>query len=101
MVCCAFFVGTGFYYLNTNFKTVENKTESVPYTQENPNNAGVLLEMSGDKTFFYLDFENEKLIISLKPTDEENGEIYGYTVDYTVEADTDILRSTVDYLGGI
>ncbi len=100
MMCCAVFVGAGYYYLNSNFQAVENEAESVPYTQENPQNAGLMLKIGEGRTFFYLDFENEKLFVSLKP-EVENNEIYGYEVDYTITADIDILRDAVDYLGGI
>lgn len=98
-MCCSVFVGVGFYYINANLQPTENKTPLVPYSQENPQNAGVLLEIGDDRTFFYLDFESEKLYVSLKP--ENEAEIYGYEIDYTVVSDIDILRDAVDYLGGI
>lgn len=98
-MCCSFFVGAGYYYINANLKPVENKTPSVPYSQENPQNAGVLLDISGDKTFFYLDFDNEKLYVTLKP--ENDAHNYGYEVDYTVTSDYEILSNAVDYISGI
>ncbi len=101
MMCCAVFVGVGYYYIDANLKPVQNETENVPYSQESPENAGVLLEIGGDKTFFYLDFESEKLFVSVMPEEVNGGEIYGYSVDYTVSANYQLLSDIVDYVGGI
>lgn len=98
-MCCSVFVGAGYYYISANLQPTENKTESVPYSQENPQNAGILLDISGDETYFYLDFESEKLFVTLKPF--EDAENYGYSVDYTATADYEVLSNVVDYVGGI
>lgn len=98
-MCCSVFVGAGYYYINANLQPVENEAESVPYSQESPQNAGVLLDISGDETYFYLDFESEKLYVTLKPF--EDSENYGYSVDYTITTHYEILSNIVDYVGGI
>ena len=100
LMCCAVFVGVGYYYIDANLTPAEQKIEYEPYSQENPENAGVLFEISGDSTFFYLDFDLEKLMVSLKPAEITENEIYGYSVDYKIEGDLSIITKIVDYIGG-
>lgn len=97
--CCAVFVGAGYYYINKNFEVAQNETESVPYAQENPENAGVLLEIDNRSTFLYFDFENQSLTVSINPQIAEN--IFGYPVDYTIKCKTEVLIDIVDYVDGI
>ncbi len=99
--CCAVFVGAGYYYINKSLEPVQNNTESVPYYQQKADNAGVLLEIDGLPTFLYFDFENEKLIASINPDVANSGNIYGYTVDYTVKTDISVLGDIIDYVDGI
>ncbi len=99
--CCSIFVGLGYYYLDKNFTATENVVESVPYMQENPDNAGILLNISGEEIFIYLDFDNENLFVSLSPEFTTTDKIYGYSLDYKITGDTSVLSFIVDYLGGI
>jgi hypothetical protein len=95
------FVGFGYFYLNDNSEVTNNVTSSIPYKPEPPQNAGILLTINGDETFFYLDFFNEKITVSLKPEEPFNNEIYGYSFDYKIESDSSLISYVVDYVGGI
>ena len=95
------FVGFGYFYLNNEPTLANNETSSIPYRQEPPQNTGILLEINRDKTFFYLDFSNEKLIVSLKPEEPFNNEVYGYSFDYKIESDSSLISYVTDYVGGI
>lgn len=98
--CCAVFVGVGYSYLSRNLLQTETETESVPYYRESPQNAGILFDFSGDKTFAYLDFENSRVVVSLNPEPEEDT-VYGYPLDFEVEGNVDFVADLVDYLDGI
>lgn len=99
--CCSIFIGIGYYYLNKNFTETDNIVQSVPYKQQSPDNAGILLNISGEETFVFLDFENENLTISLTPDFITENSIYGYSLDYKITGNVSILIFIVDYLGGI
>lgn len=101
MMCCAVFVGVGYFYLEQNFKAAQNQVENVPYTQQAPESAGLLFEVNGEKAFIYLDFENEIITVSLSPETAIDDMIYGYPLDYTVIADEAILTNSIDYIDGI
>lgn len=96
------FVGGGYLYLNRELSTVENKTYSVPYYSPAPENAGVMFRIGQQGVLVYLDFEdnNIRFVYDTKDT-PTGGLLYGYTVDYTVESDFDLLSGIVDILGGI
>lgn len=95
------FLGIGYLFLEKGFYNTDTEVEKVPYTQQAPENAGILLEINKSKTFFYLDFQNEKLVISLKPEAEQMGEIYGYPLSYKIATTNEILGQITDYLNGI
>ncbi len=101
LMFCAILVGIGYYFINKNLKPVQTAEEKVPYTQESPQNAGVMLEIDNEKTFFYLDFDKQELYVSLTPSEEKEGKIYGYDVDFRIDTDYTVLRDIVDYVGGI
>lgn len=100
-ICFFIFLGIGYLFLDKNFYNTDTDIENVPYTQQAPENAGILLDINNTKTFFYLDFQNEKLIVSLKPEAEQMGEIYGYPLDYKITTTNEILGQITDYLNGI
>ena len=98
---CAVLIGIGYFYMQKNLDEVENKVENVLYEQESCENKGVLFVINGEKTFFYLDFEKNELLVSLYPEEEIQNIIYGYEVDFKVGGDLNILSEIVDYIGGI
>ena len=98
---CAVLIGIGYFYMQKNLAPAQNEIKNVPYKQQTCENKGILLEIDGDKTFFYLDFENNELLVSIFPEEELKNEIYGYSVDFNVSGDYNILSDMVDYVGGI
>ncbi len=101
--CLTVFVGIGYYYLSQNILNTDiEPSQKVPYTQEKPQNAGVVLDIAGDKSFVYLDFKRELICASLFLEESKIGEnIYGYNCDYTLNTDIDFIVELVDYLEGI
>ena len=102
MLCCAVFVGVGYFYLQSSYTPAQIDTPSVPYYSSVPENAGVVFDIGGSKTFFYLNFE--ALTISVVYADfleEDAVEIYGYGIDYTISTDYSVLAEIIDIGGGI
>lgn len=101
--CLTVFIGVGYYYLSQNLIKTETEVEQVPFYQESPQNVGLLLDVLGDKTFVYLDFENNKMAVSLFLNESEitDDKIYGYSLDYKINADINFIADFVDYLEGI
>lgn len=97
----AFFVGVGYYYLSKSFTEANNEASKVPYTQSLSENRGILLCCNNEKVFFYLDFLENKLVVSLSPETAENGLIYGYTHDYTLEGNNILISNVIDCVGGV
>lgn len=102
LLCGAIFVLSGYFYLSEKIKPAENHTESVPYSAGEPENAGVLLDISGDRTLFYFNFEDKTLSAVLINGDAAQGDMYfGYPVNYTVEGDYGLVAGIIDRIGGI
>ena len=94
-VCLILFIGAGYFYLRGSFVTAQNENNSVPYYKQIPQNSGLLFEISGDKTYFYLDFENQNILVAF------SGESFEYPVDFKAKADLDFVADFVDSIGGI
>ena len=102
LICGAFFVLSGYFYLSDKIKPAENHTESVPYSAAEPENAGVLLEISGDRTLFYFNFDDKTLSAVLIDGDAAQSDIYfGYPVNFTVKGDYGLVAGIIDRIGGI
>ena len=94
-VCLILFIGAGYFYLRGSFVTAQNENNSVPYYKQIPQNSGLLFEISGDKTYFYLDFENQNILVAV------SGESFEYPVDFKVNTDLDFVADFVDSIEGI
>ena len=94
------FITFGFFYLYNGNKTVENKTEEVPYSQV-PENVGVVLETLQSKILLYMDFEQNISSVLYLENREYGDEIYGYTINYTLKLSYDVIEEIIDTLGGI
>lgn len=101
-LCCALFIAVGLFYLNLKLeKPTENTVSQEPYAYS-PQNAGLLFEISGERVLIYLNFEESYTAVILSETlNGEESEIYGYSIDYTVEGDYDLLSGIIDKVGGI
>lgn len=94
-VCLILFISVGYLYLNGSFVSAQNENNSVPYYKQIPQNSGLLFETPEDKTYFYLDFENQNILVDL------SGESFEYPVDFKVNTDLDFVADFVDSIGGI
>ena len=99
--CFMVFVSAGYLYLSKEISPAENSVSDVPYTFPEPSGKGIMFDICGEKTFAYFDFEDKKLKIIIPPYDDFTDEIYGYSIDFTVETDYSFVAALVDYAGGI
>lgn len=100
-VSFSLFLGLGYVSLNEDFSKASAEKEKVPYTQEMPQNAGILLNINGEETFFFLDFEECNITVALNPEKPIDNEIFGYSLDYKITANGDLLSEITDYLNGL
>ena len=93
-----FFVA-GYFYLDSRLEnmTVSEKTESVPYYSV-PSDVTLLLNICEDKILVNLKFEDEKINIAFVDGNEYD---YGYTIDYNINCNYELVGYLVDISGGI
>lgn len=105
MVCALsgiIFIGSGYLYLNRELETAENPTESIPYYNPIPENAGIMFDIYGDRTLFFMNFEEESLTAIYDDKNTAVGEkLYGYSVDFLIEGDYDLLAGIINIAEGI
>lgn len=101
-VCGIFFVGVGYFYLDSQLEDVKQNVETVPYYIEVPDNVGIVLEIAEQQTFFFLDF-NYKSISVIYDAEKylENDTIMGYQADHYIVGDIELLGGIIDIVGGI
>ncbi len=103
--CGVLFFGVSYAYLRINLNKVakiEQKDYTVPY-EHIPDNAGIgLLLPDNSAVLVYLNFENSCInVVNIDNYDAGNNLYYGYTVDYTVEMNYQLISGLVDRLGGV
>ena len=94
----------GFFWLSgiLNQTQVSNSAESIPYYTPIPENCGILFDICGDKTLFYLDFQQETISVAFADEyNQDDSEFCGFTVDYTVKSDYNLVGYLTDAAGGI
>lgn len=93
------FFTVGFFYLDSRLEnmTVSEKTESVPYYSV-PSDVTLLLNICEDKILVNLKFEDEKINIAFVDGNEYD---YGYTIDYNINCNYELVGYLVDISGGI
>ncbi len=101
VLCLLTLVGGGYAYLSFNTEKTDNKASQVPYEFAPPENAGIMFEFCGDRTFVYLNFENEEMKIVFPLSGDSEDTVYGYSVDYTVKGDYYLLAEIIDAADGI
>ena len=90
------------YNLNVQTAEADQKDYTVPY-ENLPDNAGIaFLLPDSSAVITYLDFENRCInVINIDAYDITNNLYYGYTVDFTVETDYQLIGGIVDRVGGV
>lgn len=105
-VCAALFLSAFLFYTNMNGKKTEKteaKNNSVPYYKSTPDDCGVLVEFP-DETgcVVYFDFTKESITAIFTDDVKNVGKSFrGYSVDYTLCADYDLLSGIIDRSGGV
>ena len=94
------FIITGYFYLNSRLEktVVSEEINSVPYYTQTPENSTLLFKICQDEILINLDFSNEILNIVFV---ENPINSYGYSVDYTLSCDYEMVGYFVDIAGGI
>jgi hypothetical protein len=101
-VCGAIFILSGYFYLNHKLEPAEIKNPSIPYTQSAPESKGIMFDICGDRSLAFINFEAGTLNIAFDVGETKKGDkLYGYTVDYTIESDYELLAYIIDIAGGI
>lgn len=101
VLCLLTLVGGGYAYLSFNTEKTDKKASQVPYEFAPPENAGIMFEFCGDRTFVYLNFENEEMKIVFPLSGDLGDTVYGYSIDYTVKGDYYLLADIIDAADGI
>lgn len=100
------FFFASYFYLDRNFKqqaaATERKDTTVPY-KNLPDNAGIAFVLPDfSAVLVYLDFENNSVaVLNVEDYDASNSVYYGYSVDFTVETDYELIGGIVDRIGGV
>ena len=99
--CCALFVGIGYFYLNSKMnEPARAELVREPYSFS-LQSAGILFDIEGEKSFFYLDFNSNCIVAIASKFEIEKETVYGYSIDYKVNADYNFLSGLIDRLGGL
>ncbi len=102
LVCCAIYITVGYFYLDNKLAKTKVETPSVPYSSEEPENAGVMVDINGKKTYFFLDFYYKNLTIIFDAENYiEDDTVFGYPIEHFIEGDYGLLADIVDLVGGI
>lgn len=105
VVCSAVFLAAAFVYLNMEVKSekTEAKDYTVPYTQSTPDDCGVLVAFPDESgCLIYFDFTKSSITaLFCDDVDSVQNQYKGYSVNYNLEADYDLLSGIIDRCGGI
>lgn len=105
VVCSVVFLAAAFVYLNMEAKTekTEVKDPTIPYTQSAPDDCGVLVAFPDESgCLVYFDFTKSSITtLFCDDVDSVQKEYKGYSVDYNLEADYELLSGIIDRCGGI
>lgn len=90
------------YNLNKQTAEADQKDYTVPY-ENLPDNTGIaFLLPDSSAVIVYLDFENSCInVINIENYDRNNNMYFGYTVDYVIETDYQLIGGIVDRVGGV
>ncbi len=90
------------YSMNKSVKNTDKKDYTVPYVSV-PESSGIaFVYPNNSATLAYLDFDEENIrLLNIENFDPECPEYYGYTVDYTVTTNYELISGIIDRVGGI
>ena len=91
-----------YYNLNKEILNVDEKDYEVPY-KHIPENKGIgFLLPDGSAVLVYLNFEKGCInVVDVETYDSNNNLYFGYTMDYTVVVDRELIGGMVDRVGGV
>lgn len=98
---------SAYIYLYANLKqkeqTAQAKKQDVPYSAEEPKNSGLLINFpDNSRLLVYLDFASQMIFTSIiEDNSVPQKQYYGYTVNYNVNADYNLISAIIDRIGGI
>ncbi|MBQ2315881.1 MAG: hypothetical protein II372_01090, partial [Clostridia bacterium] len=104
--CFILFFGGSYAYLWSNLKETEKSADTkdynVPYSSV-PADCGLLINAPlNQKWLIYLDFtETVCTVISCDDIKQDAKMHLGYSIDYTITLDYDIIAGIIDRIGGI
>lgn len=93
-------------YLDKNLQkkaeNIDKKDYTVPY-EKLPDNKGIAFVLPDNcAVLAYLDFEEKSVkVLQIENFDDVGGEYFGYTCDYTVNVDYNLLSGIIDRTGGV
>lgn len=102
----AIFFGIAYNYLDYNLNkstaNVDEKDYTVPYTRIPESKGIVFVFPNNSATLVYLDFNRENIrLLDIETYDPTRPEYNGYSADYTVTADYELVEGIIDRVGGI
>lgn len=97
---CFLLVTGGYFYIKKNNASVDKKVENIPYEPIEPDNCGIMFDITGKKTFAYFDFNDKTIMLIFEPQIDDNT-VYGYSLDRYVNTDNGFFEILTDLTGGI
>lgn len=100
------FLGISWGYLEITLKkneeSVDTKDYTIPY-ESIPDNCGLLLQTPLESQWLiYLDFEDEQItVLEASRIKSDFKEYLGYSIDYRIDADYELIAGVIDRVGGI
>ena len=101
ILCCLSLVAGGYFYLHRSLKPAEGQASEIPYSFSLPDNKGLLFDIAGNRTFVYLDFENELMNVIIPQAESFDPTDFGYSGDFELRGELPVLAALIDYAGGI
>lgn len=106
--CCAIvFFGGSYAYLSSNLfaeekQEAEAKDYTVPYKKLPDDKGIVFIAPDSSAILVYLNFTDSAIrLVNIEDYDKNQGEYFGYQVDFTVTADHNTIAGIIDRIGGI
>lgn len=90
-----------YFYLHRSLKPAEGQASEIPYSFSLPDNKGLLFDIAGNRTFVYLDFENERMNVIIPQAESFDPTDFGYSGDFELRGELPVLAALIDYAGGI